>query len=217
MKNDVLGIDNIANLLRDAFGVENAVYTPSILKNSETIPNIQGFELVADETADRLSMFGTPVIGSFITAGGKYLYYHPKTGILESRKYTDFEFPVSTIVDFRKAKLIDKMPLQGGGTVKEVFSTGDWELTIRGFCFNDPSRKGQKTAREQQQYLVALNEIAGAIEIKKGAIFLNKEITRLVIENLSFPAIQGKPNIIPFEITAVSDEDILLYDKNNLP
>lgn len=209
-----LDIGFAASLLVDAFGFNSPVYLPYTLKDRYALSDAHyNVEFVSDEQYDRLSQFGTPVMGLFSVRGGTYKVYDKRTGMLRDKEYDTFEFPVATIVDFGRDKDITKTPTIGSvGTVKEIFGLGDWNINIRGICLNDDSRVKQKTAKEQQAALIALNEIAGSLTIEKGSLFLDKQITRFVIESLSFTAVQGKPNVIRYEISAVSDEDFLIFD-----
>jgi hypothetical protein len=215
-----IDIGFVTSLLSDVFGINSPIYLPYSSKNDfkakgYSIPEQYiGFETIDGEEEDRLSVFGTPVMGSFTIAGGTYKVYDKRSGALINKEgFDDFEFPVATIVEFRKPKVINKTSMSGGaGRVKEVFGMDDWTISIKGLCLDDPSRKsGSRSAKEQQQRLIELNEIAGSLEILRGSIFTEKKIERIVIEELGFSPIQGKPNIIPFEISACSDEDILLY------
>ncbi len=212
--NNILDIGYAVSLLSNVFDFNSPVYLPYSLSERYALSDADyKVEVVADEQYDRLSQFGTPVIGSFIVRGGEYKVYDKRTGLLKDKEYSSFEFPVASIVDFSRDKNVIKTPTIGStGTVKEIFGLQDWNINIRGFCMNDPSRKENITAKEQQLALIALNEIAGALVIEKGSIFLDKQITRFVIESLSFKAVQGKPNLIQYEIQAVSDEDFLIFD-----
>ncbi len=212
--NNILDIWYAVNLLGDVFGVESPVYLPYSLGERYALSDADyKVEVVADEQYDRLSQFGTPIIGSFTVKGDTYKVYDKRTGMLEDKEYSSFEFPVASIVDFSRDKNVIVTPTIGStGSVKEIFGLQDWRINIRGICMNDTSRKENVTAKEQQLALIALNEIAGALIIEKGSIFLDKQITKLVIESLSFTAIQGKPGLIQYEIQAISDEDFLIFD-----
>lgn len=209
----------VVSLLGDVFGFNSPIYLPFNKKNEYIVKGYSipeqytGFETIDEEEAERLSVFGTPVLGSFTIAGGNYKVYN-KRGELIPKSFGDFLFPVATIVEFRRQKAITKTPVSGGsGSVKEIFGFDDWAISIKGICLNDPSRENQRSATEQQTALIGLNEIAGSLEILGGTgrIFSDKGIDRIVFEELSFNPLQGKPNVIPFEITASSDTDILLY------
>ena len=222
----VIDVGLVVSLLGDAFGFNSPIYLPygfqrDFVARGYKLPEgeVQGelgsyqVTLVDDQEADRMSMFGTPVLGSFTIEGGTYKVYDKRTGRLVDREYSDFEFPVATIVDFERSKDIVKTPTIGGsGSVKEIFGFNDWAINIRGVCLDDGSRSAQKTAKEQQNSLILLNEIAGSLGLARGKIFFEKQINRIVFERLSISAVQGKPGIIQFEIEASSDEDILIID-----
>jgi hypothetical protein len=57
----------------------------------------------------------------------------------------------------------------------------------------------------------AFHEIAGSFEVY-GQIFMQRNIVRLVTEDLKFSPIQGKPNMMQYSIKAISDEDLLITD-----
>jgi len=210
----------VASMLSDVFGVNSPIYFPYILgsefkpKEYKLPEDYSGYNPALDETYDRLSVFGTPVFGSFTIAGGTYKVFDKRSGKLIDKTFMEFEFPVATLIEFKRPKTISKTPTIGSaGSVKEIFGFEDWQISIKGICLNDPSRWGTVNASEQKLRLIELNEIAGSLEIsqeKAGKIFHEKGISRIVFEDLSIGAIQGKPNMIPFEITATSDEDILI-------
>jgi hypothetical protein len=177
------------------------------------LPGGYKLSVIADEEMDRLSRFGTPVLGSFTILGKAYKMYDEASGRLIERSVPDFEFPVATIVDFERPKNIIKTPTIGSaGTVKEIFGFDDWKINIRGICLDDESRTAFKTAKEQQEVLIRLNMIAGSLELAEGKVFFEKSINSITIEKLTLSAVQGKPGIIQYEIEASSDEDILLID-----
>ncbi|MEI8086998.1 MAG: DUF6046 domain-containing protein [Paludibacter sp.] len=211
----IIDIGFAASVLGDVFGFNSPIFLPyGLSKDYEARGySVSVAEVVSDEVADRLSQFGTPVLGSFTIAGGKYKVYEKMTGKLVDKEFGDFEFPVATIVDFSRAKIITETPTIGSsGTVKEIFGFEDWKISIRGICLHDSSRVAQKTAKEQQLYMASLNEIAGGLGILKGKLFFEKGITRIVMKNISFTAVQGKPGMIQYEVEAVSDEDFLIMD-----
>lgn len=201
----------VGSMLGKVFGFNSPIYLPYELSTRMYIPGGYDVQLVDEVTFDRLSQFGTPVVGSFTIAGGNYRFYDLKTGKLKNSRIGDFEFPIASLVEFSRSKNIIKTPTIGGvGSVKEIYGLEDWSISIKGICMPDSSRKGYQTTEEQIFALTKLNEIAGSLEIAQGNIFLKKNISRLVIESLAFSPVQGKPDIMPFEITATSDEDLLL-------
>lgn len=212
--NSTINIGYAVSLLGDIFGFNSPVYIPYSFKDRYSLNDaVYNLQVANDEIIDRMSQFGTPVLGTFWAVPGDlpYKVYNAESRLVE-REYADFEFPVASIVDFSRQKNITKTPTIGSsGTVKEIYGLEDWTINIRGICMDDTSRKGQITAKEQEYALTQLNEIAGSIRVK-GKIFEQKHITRMTIEKLYFTAVQGSPKIIQYEIEAVSDEDFLITD-----
>ena len=207
-----IGINTAIDLLNEVFG--QPIY---VVNTKDENREIDGYNvtLIDSDEPERFSQFGTPVFGSFTIGQGdlEYKKYDERTGKLIAADVSNFEFPIATIVDFSRDKYITKTPTIGSnGTVKEIFGFDDWKINIRGVCLYDESRSGQITAKEQQIALIKLNEIAGALKIEKGNIFKEKDINCIVIERLSFSAVQGKPDMIPFEIEATSDIPFLLME-----
>jgi hypothetical protein len=206
-----LDIGFAVSLLGDIFGFNSPVFFPSYAVKDWEVRGYQVNDIIVEDNPDRISVLGTPIFGSFTVGGEAYKTWNPITGALDNVRLGEFEFPVATIVEFRRPKNITKTPMIGGvGTVKEIYGLDDWNISIKGICMADASRKGQKTLKEQMYVLDRLNEVAGSIAIQNGAIFSERRISRLVIENLAYSPVQGKPGIMPFEIQAVSDEDIIL-------
>jgi len=209
--NPIISIGTAVALLQDVFG-QPVYYIPGISNDAE--PDMSyNMSVASAEEYDRLSQFGTPVVGTFTIKGGNYKVYDKVSGKLVDKEYSDFEFPLATIVDFSRNKNIAKTPTIGSsGTVKEIFGFEDWKINIRGICLDDESRKSHKTAKEQLYYLIKLNAIADSIVISKGRIFFEKEINRIAIESLNITAVQGKPGMMQFEMECSSDEDFLIVD-----
>ncbi|KAA6347158.1 hypothetical protein EZS27_005327 [termite gut metagenome] len=212
--NKLIDIGQAFQLMREVYGFPSPIYLPRLTKEDFVA---RGYRLpdvwLEEEEMDRLSRFGTPVVGSFTIQGRTYKMYDEASGRLIERSVPDFEFPVATIVDFERPKNIIKTPTIGSaGTVKEIFGFDDWKINIRGICLDDESRTAFKTAKEQQEVLIRLNMIAGSLELAEGKVFFEKSINSITIEKLTLSAVQGKPGIIQYEIEASSDEDILLID-----
>lgn len=104
-------------------------------------------------------------------------------------------------------KLITETPLAGStrrGTVKELISIGDYNITIRGVAIND----GQKNIYPEDS-VKALNDLflrgeSLAIECAMTNLF---GIYRLVIKEVDFPEMIGVQHAQAYEFLCVSDED----------
>lgn len=195
----------IANLISRAFGLNTPTYVLPTEAPKHGALNYGNIPTQPLEAAKKLSWLGTPIIYPMVFKGGEYNQYAP-TGKLTTTNLNSFDIPPATLVDFRRAKNISKTHLGGNnGTVKEVYGFDDWQIRIRGLCLDTPDM----SAYEQHQELLKWEQLADSIEIQ-GELFLDKNIYMLVIEDMVFNQLEGAPNIIPFEITAVSDEPIEL-------
>ena len=220
----------VGKLLGDVFGVQSPVYLPTwwkgrdyqveaysgvktdILSNQPDDYTIALNDDIVDD--DSPVRFGNKTFGYFWLSGGKNLpNYNQYSGKLEKRNYSRFLMPLATIVEFNRDKEVIKTPTIGsGGTVKEIYGFDDWNITINGIILPDAERKGiEKTVEGQKEILQHFFEIAGSLDVD-GQLFYNRNITRIVMEKLTFSPIQGKPNMMPFTIQACSDVDFLLTD-----
>lgn len=157
------------------------------------------------EAAKKMSWMGTPIMFPVVFKGGTYNYYND-LGEIVSKNRGDFDLPATTVVDFRRAKNITKTRMLGAtGTVKEIYGFDDWQIRIRGLCLDTPT----ENAYDLQNELLKWESIADSIEVL-GELFLDKSIYRLTIEDIDFRQPQGRHNVVPFEITASSDQPIEL-------
>ena len=198
-----IGVDSALNLLVQLFG------RPYIVPGDEKTEQIVGAYNVTvqpDSDYDRLSQFGTPVLGSFRVEAGTYKAYDSNDKLADIQ-IDDFEFPVASIVEFSRRKgTVVTETIGGKGSVKEIMGLSDWSISIRGLIVQDDSRKSFKTVTEQQQQIDKLNEVAGAIKVN-GKIFFERDIHHILIQELRYTPVQGKPGLVQYEITALSDEE----------
>lgn len=199
---------DISQLFNAAFGFVPITYKPEV-GNQNSGEAVYGSVAVEEtETAKKLSWMGTPIMFpiSFISSGNKYLYYNGLGQLKEKENLADFDLPPTTVVDFRRAKNITKTNVLGNnGTVKEIYGFDDWQIRIRGLILDTPTEK----AYDIQSELLKWDNLADDIEVK-GDLFLDKDIYRITIEEIDFRQPQGRHNVIPFEITASSDQPLEL-------
>ena len=195
---------DIATLLSKAFGVNTANFVLPNDAPQNGDASYASIPVKEKKEAKKMSWLGTPIIYPTVFKGSPYQQY--KKGVLELKSFQNFNIPPATLIDFRRTKNITKTRLIGNaGAVKEIYGFDDWQIRFRGLCLDTP----QMSAYEQHQELLKWENIADSIEVI-GELFLDKSIYRLVIEDINFPQLEGKQNIIPFEIAAVSDEPIEL-------
>lgn len=131
-----------------------------------------------------------------------------------------YQLPVTTVVELRTRKNIVVTPLAGrDGTVKELIAAGDWELTFKGFLINleedvYPSDQVKEINRLYES-LTAPRTDGGLMQaIPIASRQLNDlGIHNIVFTDLSFPPMAGAQNACAYELTALSDKDILLEIK----
>jgi hypothetical protein len=163
------------------------------------------------EEAMELSSLGTPILFPITFTGRQYNVFD-ETGKIVQKDVKDFRLPISTICEFSRQKVDTITPLSGGvGSVKELYGFEDWSINIKGICFNDPSHPQAKSPYEQERILRIWENLADAVDIT-GELFLNKNINHLYIRSINISQIPGKPQFIPFEIQAYSDQIIDLFN-----
>ncbi|WP_228235937.1 DUF6046 domain-containing protein [Allomuricauda sp. M10] len=199
---------DVATLFEIAFGIKNyALYRPEGVGTPPNPPgfNFSGIKVLEDvQEASRLSYMGTPIVFPIKFRGGNYNTYKV-TGEIERFPIEDFELPAATLVNFRRAKILSTTnALANSGTVKEMYGFDDWTVDIRGLCLRDPGHPTAKTAYEQHEKLLDFEKIADSVVVV-GDLFASKNIHHLVIKEIDFKQVQGKPGVIPFYLRCVSD------------
>lgn len=118
--------------------------------------------------------------------------------------------PNEPSISFTKTKNIVKTKLVGSkraGTVKELISDGDWNITIRGIALNFASRKFYP--EDQVKAIRDLDARQEALDVECALTSL-LGIYRLVIEEISFPEMIGVPHAQAYELKCTSDQEFNL-------
>ncbi len=122
-------------------------------------------------------------------------------------KLGGFLLPNEPTITINSKKNIIETALAGStrrGTVKELISIGDWEITIRGIALNTNSTKVYpEDMVHRLNYTYGRNE---AIEIESALTNL-LGIYRVVIKSVNFPEMTGIQHAQAYEFQCVSDED----------
>lgn len=223
----------VSKLLSDVFGVESPVYVPWFLERTykalpytdvkEATPpgglaspytNVE-VKAADPEYDDAPVRFGLKTFGAFWLEGGPYKQWDLYSGLPVDVEMRELLMPLATLVDFSRAKSIVKTPVLGGvGSVKEIYGFEDWSISISGIILPDSLNPlTQQTVGEQMEALQLFNEVAGSIKIR-GKLFTDRQIDRIVIENMSFKPIQGRPNMMQYSIDAISDSDVFITGVN---
>lgn len=217
---------NIASLFDIAFGIKSigAYIVPSTDEKPKNINfDYSGVKFVDDKEgnvkfdytgvqvtesldyATKLSHLGTPMIVPILFKGKRYQVFNDFGDVVLDR-YEDFYLPATSLVSLRRAKIISKTKASAAsGTVKELFGFDDWVIDIRGFCLADPAHANAKTAREQKIKIAEFEKIVDSIDVVS-EIFIDFNIEKLVIEEIQFDQLKGRPGVIPFYMRCTSDE-----------
>lgn len=220
----------VSKLLSDVFGVESPVYVPWFLERTykalpypdvkegspanglaQPYPNVEVLNRDV-EYDDAPVRYGQKTFGAFWLLGGMYKTWDYK-GNLVDIELNDFLMPLATLVEFSRAKTVTKTPTLGGiGSVKEIYGFDDWSISISGIILPDNLNPlTQQTVAEQMKEMQLFHELAGSIDVT-GQLFAQYHISRIVTESLKFSPVQGRPNMMQYNIEAVSDNDLLLTE-----
>tara|TARA_B110000285_G_scaffold233719_1_gene308418 strand:- start:1701 stop:2333 length:633 start_codon:yes stop_codon:yes gene_type:complete len=205
---------NIAEMFDLAFGIKRigAYKVEKVGELSKPVDfNYTGVSVTDNlDYAAKLSSLGTPMIVPIKFKGKGYQVYND-FGEVVSDTFADFDLPAATLVNLRRGKTISKTKASAAkGTVKELFGFDDWTIDIRGFCLADASHATSKTAREQKILLNEWDAIVDSIQVVS-ELFDDFDISHLVIEEIQFHQLKGKPGVIPFSLRCVSDEPSDLF------
>ncbi|UGU15216.1 DUF6046 domain-containing protein [Sinomicrobium kalidii] len=202
---------DIGRLIREAFGINSPVY---IIRGRQEVPapvNYPGVRVVTTDEAVKLSDMGTPIVFPVTFKGGTYQVYNAK-GELAKKEFADFVLPAATLVDFSRAKNIARTNVLGNnGTVKEIYGFDDWSINLRMVCLPERDR----TAAEQKEILLEWEQVAASFVVE-GELFTEKNIFALAIQDINIRQVQGKPEVIPIDMRAMSDEPLELILNENM-
>lgn len=127
-----------------------------------------------------------------------------------------FRFPIEPVISVRGRNKIIETEFDGNdaGTFKEMYSVGDYQVTIRGILLNDdpdfeqlPERDMRKLRAicEKQTHIKAVSELLAIYGIEY-----------LAIKDYDFPGVPGELEMQAFELQCVSDKPYDLVLKPRL-
>jgi hypothetical protein len=211
----------MANLFAQAFGLTmGGIYRPETASGSPDKPTglFTGLEVVKDSNLSfEMSAMGTPILFPIVFSANPLAKKYNELGELVPFVSDDFRLPITSLVSFRRDKIMGVTRINGGkGTVKEIYGFDDWQITINGFLIPDASQpQGLKTPLAQEKELIKWDNCASSIAVF-GELFTAGRIKNITIKGISFEPMRGKPNIRTFTITAISDSPIELNIKSNV-
>ncbi len=202
-------------LLQDAFGIVGFRTLPQ--SQRQNLPDVNGVPDLPEDALTTLSTLGTPILMPiFLGDDNEQITYYElnKDGSKTLVSVEGLTLPPATLIDFDRPKRIVRTEVMGrDGDVREYIGQGDWNITIRGVITNDDNPE-----QPPESFIKALNKICN-IPVQ---IPIVNDMTRwlgitdIVIENVSFPALEGYIGAQPFVLDCTSDEIFEVKYKNSL-
>lgn len=181
---------SIAEIFEQAFGYKSSAFEPKF----KQLP----YAVYEDEPYNkRSSANGQPLV-SRDNLGREY-YMPVGLGKVE------LHHPVIQVTS--KKNIVETPLVERQGTVKELISIEDWEISIRGLII-DPNNQYPEDDIKKLVDLFYRNE---AVEIENAITDImlkraeRKGNNMVVINELNFPEVRGVMNVRPYELKLVSD------------
>jgi len=202
-------IYDIRTILIEAFGMN--AYGQINMQGKDPANIDYGKIILKDDEIEMVkSPLGTNTFKPIKFKGGNYKKLSLSNELPDTYGFTAFELPVTTLIDFTRAKNIIRTPILGGtGSVKELYGFDDWQINIRTVCLNTKGR----TATNWKHNLLTWEMVVEGIEVE-GDVFAEKDISHIVINQMNIKQIEGKPWMIPIEIQAESATPFELNGNN---
>lgn len=173
--------------------------------NAKAISGEEFGAVVDGDLRSDLSNFGLPVFD--VLEFDKLDYTD-----LNGKKYSLTSMTFGTVlIDVTMSKNIVTTAIQGrNGTVKEYISDGDFQINIKGVIVGYGQDVKPLDLKKQ------LIEFCKApVEFGVASNFLSDfDIHSMVIKDYSFPQVEGQRNVVPFELTCLSDSPIELKSQS---
>lgn len=194
---------DVSQLLSAAFAIKSQFirFAASDKEAEKVLAGFPGASVV--KTDDGLDFYaGNHFVAPFSFGGGSFKKFGD-TGKLEDVQLSALALPPTTLLEFRRAKVVTKVQAAGKGTFKEIFAFGDWELNIYGVIIDYNGQRAEQILSD----LLAREQIAGALPVA-GKVFELLGIESILLENFEAKQVAGAPGRIPFSISATSDNQI---------
>lgn len=190
---------SVAGLFQQAFGT-NRGFDGNQLRTDEQTE--KEFDVPADESGEGTEFLSVRNELNAKLPDGRSLFMPVQLG--------GVLLPNEPTVSFSTKKKIKETELTGSkrrGTVKELVSSGDWQITIRGVAVNFDSKDFYP--EDIVKSLNELNNREEALEVKCALTSL-LGIYRLVIVNFRLLEMVGVQHAQAYEFQCISDEDFIL-------
>lgn len=190
---------NQSKLVIKAFGL--GMIKPKFYNVQENANEIDARDEGINEV--RFSEFGLPVFDSVYFDAINYEVEELQNGVLTKKNVSVSEITLAVaLVEVSQSKNIVSTPISGrNGTVKEYVSDGDYMINIKGVLVG----KGVEVMpKEDMDQLIAFCKAPVSIPVFSNRLF-SFGVNSIVIKDYNFSQLEGKRNVIPFELICLSD------------
>lgn len=204
---------NVPSALGMLYNVAAPITFPGVTTQAEQqnpTLTFAGVTVVEDDEQRPVSPIGTPVFYPVVLKGGKYKR-HDRKGKVEEVDMRDLRLPITTVVEMSRGKVITKTPVvAAAASVKEVYAMEDWTIRLSGILFDESNQpQGATTLEAMQERMLDFFALADSIEVE-GDLFHQRGIFRLVLKDLSFNQLPGKPRFHGYQLQCESDDPLEL-------
>ena len=204
---------SIPSALALLYRVATPVTFPGAAQEAEeSNPDISfgGVRVVDDSDQYEISHIGTPIMFPITLVGGNYRTYDVNGQVLDT-SLSDLRLPISSVIEMSNSKTITTTPVSAnGGTVKEIFAFGEWDIRISGIIFDEKTHPhGATTVERMEHRMRVFDQLADSIGVEC-ALLNRRGIQRLVIKSLNFQAVPGKPRMVGYQMQCESDAPLEL-------
>ncbi|MBS1940884.1 MAG: hypothetical protein JST38_08410 [Bacteroidetes bacterium] len=208
---------NLPGMLSVLYGIAAPVSYPEAMeaaKHEAPRVSFAGIEVVPDSSVLAKSSIGTPVLHPILFVGAPAYKRFDADGRVVEERMDDLRLPVTSVAEMSCEKSIITTQVSAArGSVKEVYSDGDWSIRISGIIMDERNHpQGASTLEMMENRLLKYERLADSIEVRSD-MFNRRDVHRLVIRSISFNQIPGKPRLVGYQMQCDSDTPLELLLK----
>lgn len=189
----------LVELLRYTWGYKRLYFVPQVSRHKKgEKAKYDGLEALSVNVVNRSSLLNTPILMPL------------KIQISPKGEPTEFfTLPNEPIVEIRGTKKIVETEIDGqDGSFKELYSLGDYMITIRGVAV-DENYSNENYPEELVRKLRTVYELRHHLEVV-GPLFTIFNIKYIAIKDFNLVPNAGEQSMAPYEFVALSDKEYKL-------
>jgi hypothetical protein len=194
----------IQDVLTKLWGYQNFTYFKRSDINKMASQEFDALNVVDYKFEEKSSYLGTPIVMPL------KMQITPRNTAIQM-----WDFPNEPLIEINNQKKIVETEIDGqDGTFKELYSLGDYNITIRGVAVKD-SDEDEDYPEDIVRKLRTINELKNHLQVS-GPLFSLFNIKYVSIYSFNLPRIEGAPSMQPYEFMCKSDKvfDLQLRKSN---